>query len=71
MRAIQALSSANFDGANADQPIWGAEAIGTVAGLNKRQAFYALEKGALDGTKVRNRWISTRRRIYRSLGIEA
>jgi hypothetical protein len=65
------MNNAQNPNTNLDQPIWSAEAIGEIAGLSERQAFYALEKGALAGTKVRNRWVSTRRRIYRSLGIEA
>jgi hypothetical protein len=67
---------------NLDLPIWGAEAIAQVANLLKRdgspddrRAFYMLETGAIDGSKVghekRGRWVSTRRRIYKSLGIEA
>lgn len=64
-----------------DEILWGASAIAAVAGLFKpdgspdeRRAFYLLETGALDGSKVghakRGRWVSTRRRVYSSLGIK-
>ena len=67
---------------NLDEVLWGASAIGTAAGLFKpdgtvdlRKTFYLLEIGSLDATKVghakRGRWVSTRRRIFVSLGIAA
>jgi hypothetical protein len=40
--------------------IWGAEAIGREIGLNPRQTFYLLEKGALPATRVGRKWCSTR-----------
>jgi len=63
-----------------DEILWGATATAAVAGLRRadgkpddRRAFYMLETGALDGTKVghpkKGRWVSTKRRIYKSLGI--
>ena len=63
-----------------DLPIWGAQQIAFAAGLLKpdgspdeRRVFYLLETKAIDGTKVghakRGRWVSTLRRIRRSLGI--
>jgi hypothetical protein len=54
-----------------DRPIWGAKKIGELIGRNERQTFYLLETGKLDGTKVGQLWTSTRRRLNRSLGIEA
>ena len=54
-----------------DRPIWGARAIGQVSALNERQAYYLLENGRLDGTKIGSQWVSTQRRICRSLGIGA
>ena len=65
-----------------DLPIWGAQQIALAAGLLKpdgspdeRRAFYLFETKAIDGTKVghatRGRWVSTRRRVLRSLGIGA
>ena len=64
-----------------DEILWGAEAISRAAELVKpdgsvdlRRGFYLLETGAVDATKVghpkRGRWVSTLRRIRRSLGIE-
>jgi hypothetical protein len=64
-----------------DAPIWGATKIGEAAGILKddgsvdlRRTFYLLETGALDASKVghpkRGRWVSTPRRVRRSLGIE-
>jgi hypothetical protein len=53
-----------------DKPIWGAKAIGNEAGVDERKAFYMLERGYLDGTKCGVLWVSTPRRIRRSLGSE-
>ncbi len=46
-----------------DRPIWGAKAIGEVANLTERQAFHALERGHLPGTKIGAKWTSTKRRL--------
>jgi hypothetical protein len=59
---------------NLDRPLWGAEEIGREAGLidkngkvKLRAAFYQLEKGNIDASKVGDQWVSTRRRIRNSL----
>jgi hypothetical protein len=44
--------------------IWGAENIGKVIGLNKRQVFHLLETRQLKGaTKVASRWCITRQNL--------
>jgi hypothetical protein len=44
--------------------IWGAEAIGAAIGLNKRQAFHALETGKLRGArKLGRKWCITRQNL--------
>ena len=54
-----------------DRPIWGATEIGKVINRNKRQTFHLLEAGLIDASKVGHNWTSTRRRLNRSLGIDA
>jgi hypothetical protein len=53
-----------------DAPIWGARRIAEVLNLrtpdgepDERAAFYGLEKGYYDATKVGRLWSSTRRRL--------
>jgi hypothetical protein len=57
---------------DSDVPVWGAEAIGRIAGVLKddgsvdlRRTFYLLESGYLDADKFGRRWASTPRRIRR------
>jgi hypothetical protein len=54
-----------------DTPIIGARAIAEAVPLpgGEQQAFYMLSRGYLDGTKVGRLWVSTRRRLRKSLGI--
>ena len=54
-----------------DRPIWGARAIAQHIGRSERQCFYLLASGKLDATKLGHIWTSTKRRLNRSLGIEA
>ncbi len=61
-----------------DTPIWGAEAIGRLAGVFKpdgtvdiRRTFYLLEADYLDADKVGRRWTSTPRRIRRQFAGDA
>ena len=54
-----------------DRPIWGATEIGKIINRNKRQTFHLLETGVLDASKVGSHWVSTQRRLNRSLGIDA
>jgi len=49
--------------ADLDEVIWGAANIGREVGLDARQAFHALERGHLPGTKIGRKWASTRRRL--------
>jgi hypothetical protein len=44
---------------NRVKPLWGAKAIGTVAGTNVRKTFYLLENKILPGRKVGGVWQST------------
>lgn len=39
--------------------VWGAEPIGKVIGLNKRQTFHLLESGRLPAKKVGGKWVSS------------
>ena len=55
--------------ADLDVPLWGAKAIGAPIGRNERQTFHCLEQGTIDGTKVGQLWTSTKRRVYRSVGM--
>ena len=48
-----------------DQPVYGAANIGRVVGLNRNQAYLALENGYLDADKFGRRWVSTPRRLNR------
>ena len=54
-----------------DRPVFGARAIAEEANLpgGEKQAFYMLSNGYLDGTKAGRLWVSSRRRILKSLGI--
>jgi hypothetical protein len=54
-----------------DKPIWGAAAIGAEANLTPRQAFYALERGYLPGTKIGEKWMSTKRRLRQRMEVNA
>ena len=54
-----------------DLPIWGAKAIGKHINRTKRQTHHLLSTGKVDATKVGPRYTSTKRRLNRSLGVEA
>ncbi len=51
-----------------DRPIWGATAISKLIDRNRRQTFHLLETGKIDATKVGSLWVTTPRRVMRSLG---
>jgi hypothetical protein len=51
-----------------DTPIWGASAISAVIRRTEREAYYLLNRGLLDATKVGKIWVSSERRLRRSLG---
>jgi hypothetical protein len=60
--------------ADADTPLWGAEAIGVVAGcftddgaVDLRKTYLLLEKDLIDASKIGWVWVSSRRRIHDSL----
>jgi hypothetical protein len=53
-----------------DRLLWGARAIGKEIDRTEQQAFRLLELGLVDGTKVNRLWVSTPRRLRRSLGNE-
>jgi hypothetical protein len=57
-----------------DTPLWGAEAIGVVAGcvtadgvVDLRKVYLLLEKNLIDASKVGRVWVSSRRRVHDSL----
>jgi hypothetical protein len=54
-----------------DVPLWGAAAIADAANIDRRKAFYLLERGLLPATKVGKQWTSTRRRILSVFAGEA
>jgi hypothetical protein len=45
------------------EPIWGAEAIGSVIGKNRRQTFWLLQNGMLPARKVGAQWVSERKAL--------
>ena len=51
-----------------DRPIWGAEAIGRVINRTQAQAFHLLQHRRLDADKAGHTWVSTPRRLLKSLG---
>jgi hypothetical protein len=62
-------------GGDLDRPLWGAEAIGLAANIldedgnvDQRATYYALENGYIDASKAGRQYVSTERRILRSLG---
>ena len=46
-----------------DRPIWGAKNIGEAIDRTERQAFYLLEQGHIDASKVGGVWCSSKRRL--------
>jgi hypothetical protein len=50
-----------------DVPLWGAREIARVLNVKPRKAFYLLEYKLVDGTKIGSQWVSTRRRLLRSI----
>jgi hypothetical protein len=53
-----------------DRPVWGAEAIGAVVGKTEAEAFHLLGTKVLDADKAGGRWVSTPRRVLKSIGCE-
>ena len=43
--------------------LWGAAAIADELGIDRRKAFYLLEKGSLPAKKVQGRWVAERGRL--------
>jgi hypothetical protein len=54
--------------ADLDLPVWGAEPIGQIIGRDERQTFHLLENALIDATKVGRQWVSTPRRLLKSIG---
>jgi hypothetical protein len=52
---------------DSDTPIWGGAAIAAVLNTTPRKAFYLLENKLIDATKCGAQWVSTRRRLLRSI----
>lgn len=48
--------------------VWGAEGVAQVLGLNKRQAFFLLEKKKIPAQKVGGRWCVSRARLLEACG---
>ena len=55
------LAIANDPGMH--DPIWGAGPIGEVIGRSAQQTHYLLKTGQLPGTKIGNRWMTTRAKL--------
>jgi hypothetical protein len=56
--------------ASNDEPIWGAGAIAEVIKKDRRSTYHLIYKGLIDVTQVGSLYVSTRRRLCKSLGIE-
>jgi len=50
-----------------DRPIWGASAISGVIGRSESETNYLLINRRIDASKNGGRWVSTPRRLLRSL----
>jgi hypothetical protein len=50
-----------------DKPIWGASAFSRVIGRSESETNYLLIKRRIDASKNGGRWVSTPRRLLRSL----
>jgi hypothetical protein len=53
-----------------DEILWGAAAIGEAINRDRRSTYHLIYRGLIDVTQVGSSYISTRRRLNRSLGIE-
>lgn len=61
------MSDARTSDLDLDAPVWGAENFGSVIKCNTRQVNHLLRTGRLDANKVGTRWVSTARRLRRSI----
>lgn len=52
-----------------DTPIWGVKQIAALVNRDERSVYYLLQKGLIDATKMGVLWVTTPRRIRRSLGV--
>jgi hypothetical protein len=43
--------------------LWGAAAIADELGIDRRKAFYLLEKGSLPAKKIQGRWVAERGKL--------
>ena len=53
-----------------DAPIWEIKNIAAELNTTERRAYYMAERGLVDVTKIGSRYVSTRRRLRRSIGIQ-
>jgi hypothetical protein len=53
-----------------DVPVWGAGAMAPIINRSRRATFHMLETKQLDATKTGKQWVSTPRRLLKSLGVE-
>ena len=53
-----------------DAPIWGADAIGKVLGLNKRQTYHLLNHNKLPVKKIGAKHVSTKRQLLAAVTVE-
>jgi hypothetical protein len=63
-------SSSPKEAPDPDAPLWGAEAMAPVINRTKRQVHHLLETGQLDATKTAKIWVSTPRRLLKSVGVD-
>lgn len=50
-----------------DKPVWGIRAIADIINRSPRQAHYLLSEGLVDAEKVGSAWVSTPRRLLKSV----
>jgi hypothetical protein len=53
---------------NPDRILWGAPAIAKEINATLSQTYHYLESGVLDASKAGKKWVSTPRRLRKSLG---
>ncbi|MGB8709941.1 MAG: hypothetical protein WCD39_09280 [Methyloceanibacter sp.] len=57
------------DDTDLDAPIWGAEEMAPVIKRNRRETYHLIKHKQLDVTKKGALYVSTRRRLLKSIGV--